>query len=152
MLFVKTQIGLSDIHGIGLFAAQFILKGTVTWQYCPDFDASYSEQDILKMSEAAREQFLKYAYYDKGLRLYILCADDQRFINHEAESPNILSTPRQDVAARDIAVGEELLCDYNCYDDTYFTRVGMPHLSRSASSLNQSSRQPALQARSPISV
>jgi uncharacterized protein len=129
VLLVKTQIGLSDVHGIGLFAAQFIAKGTVTWRYHPDFDTSYEESDMLKMSDAAREQFLKYAYYDKDLGMYILCSDDQRFINHDAASPNVISTPHQDVAARDILPGEELLCDYNCYDDTYFIRVGMPHLA-----------------------
>jgi uncharacterized protein len=130
MLLVKTQIGLSQIHGIGLFAAQFIPKGTVTWQYHPDFDSAYSEQDILRMPDAARELFFKYAYYDKDLNRYILCSDDQRFINHEPDSPNIISTPRQDVAARDIFAGEEFLCDYNCYDDTYFIRVGMPHFAK----------------------
>ena len=128
MILVKTQIGLSEVHGIGLFAAQPISKGTVTWQYHPDFDAAYFESDLLKLSDAAREQFLRYAYYDKDLRQYILCSDDQRFINHEADSPNIISTPRQDIAARNIFSGEELLCNYNCYDDTYFIRVGMPHL------------------------
>lgn len=138
MLLVRTQIGLSDVHGIGLFAAQFIPKGTITWQYCAEFDATYQESDMLKMSDAAREQFLKYAYYDKDLKAYVLCSDDQRFINHEAKTPNIISTPRQDMAARDIFVGEELLCDYNCYDDTYFNRVGMPHLSKSVLSTERS--------------
>lgn len=132
MLLVKTRIAPSQIHGIGLFADQFIPKGTVTWRFCPGFDPTYTEEDMLNMSEAAREQFLKYAYYDKELRLYVLCADDQRFINHESGSPNILSTPKQDVAARDIFPGEELLCDYNCYDDTYFNRAGMPQLSNLA--------------------
>jgi uncharacterized protein len=138
MLLVKTQLGLSDIHGIGLFADQLIRKGTVTWQYHPDFDAAYKEEDMLKMSDAARDQFLKYAYYDKDLDLYILCSDDQRFINHNSEYPNIISTPRRDVAAHDILCGEELLCNYNCYDDTYFIRVGMPQLAKTAVALKQS--------------
>lgn len=136
MILVRTQIGLSEVHGIGLFAAEFILKGTITWRYEPDFDAAYSEGALLRMSEAAKEQFLKYAYYDKELERYILCSDDQRFINHESNHPNIISTPRQDIAARDILPGEELLCDYNCYDDTYFVRVGMPHLCNTAFSFS----------------
>lgn len=131
MLLVKTQLSLSPVHGIGLFAADFIPAGTVTWQYHPDFDAAYTDDDVLRMPDAARQQFFKYAYYDKELGLYILCSDDQRFINHSTDTPNILSTPRQDIAARDILPGEELLCDYNCYDDTYFIRVGLPHLARS---------------------
>ena len=130
MLFVKTQIGVSQIHGIGLFAAEFIPRGTVTWQYHPDLDPAYSEEDILRMPDAAREVFFKYAYYDKDLERYVLCSDNQRFINHEANSPNILSTPRRDVAARDIQAGEELVCDYNACDDTYFIRVGMLQFSK----------------------
>jgi SET domain-containing protein len=144
MLLVKTQIQPSKVHGIGLFADQFIPKGTVTWQYHPDFDSSYSESDVLRMPNPAREIFFKYAYYDKELGLYILCSDDQRFINHEPDFPNIISTPRQDVTARDIMPGEELLCDYNCYDDTYFVRVGMPHLSKTTLSLNKATLQTAV--------
>lgn len=125
MLLVKTKLGISSIHGIGLFAAQFIPKDTVTWEYSPDFDTSYEEVDIERMSTSAKEQFLKYAYFDKLLCRYVLCFDDWRFINHCSQSPNILSTLRRDVAARDIYEGEELVCDYKCiYDDTYFRRRG----------------------------
>jgi uncharacterized protein len=125
MLLVKTFLGLSNRHGIGLFAAQFIPKDTVTWEFSYDFDTAHSETQITLMSPPAREQFLKYAYFDKELEKYILCFDDQRFINHCSVSPNILSTPRRDIAGRDINEGEELLCDYNCYDDTYFNRLGI---------------------------
>lgn len=125
MILVNTRLGLSDRHGIGLFAAQFIPKGTVTWEFSQELDTGYSEDQINRMSIPAREQFLKYAYFDKVLEKYILCFDDQRFINHCSVSPNILSTPWRDIAARDIQEGEELVCDYNCYDDTYFKRREM---------------------------
>jgi uncharacterized protein len=129
MLLIATKIAPSPVHGIGLFANQFIPKGTVTWQFHPEFDKTYSEQEMLRMPDAARAIFLNYAYYDKDLALYVLCSDDQRFINHTSEQPNIISTPNRDVAGRDILPGEELLCDYNDYDDTYFIRNGMPSLA-----------------------
>lgn len=129
MILVKTCLGLSDRHGIGLFAAQFIPKGTVTWEFSSELDIGYTQAQIELMSTPAREQFFKYAYFDKELEKYILCFDDQRYINHCSISPNILSTPRRDIAGRDIREGEELLCDYNCYDDTYFTRLGMDEAS-----------------------
>jgi SET domain-containing protein len=128
MLLIYTTLGSSSIHGIGLFAAQFIPKGTVTWRYHSDFDIAYSTQEIDKLSLPAKEQLLKYTYYDQDLQKYILCCDDQRFINHSSNDPNILSTPREDIAARDIQEGEELLCDYNCYDNTYFERLGLKTL------------------------
>ena len=125
MLLVKTKLGESSKHGIGLFADQFVPKGTVTWEYSSLYDSSYTEDEVQKMSEPARQQFLHYAYFDKDINKNILCFDDQRFINHTSNGANILSTPHRDIAIRDIDVGEELLCDYNKFDDTYFTRQGI---------------------------
>ncbi len=127
MIQVKTKLGQSEIHGIGLFADQFISKGTVTWKYHPEFDRSFSEKEVEEMSEPARKQLFHYAYYDKKLKEYVLCFDDQRFINHSRnlKKINIRTTPDMDVAARDIDLGEELLCDYNKFDDTYFKRLNI---------------------------
>jgi len=133
MILVKTKIRESKTHGIGLFADQFIPKDTITWKYHPKFDTAFSEEQIAKMSESARKQFFHYAYFDKDLNKFVLCFDDQRFINHTPHhKANIHSTPRQDTAARDIQPGEELLCDYNFYDDTYFDRLKIKeeHLNR----------------------
>ncbi|HEX9609042.1 MAG TPA: SET domain-containing protein [Candidatus Paceibacterota bacterium] len=126
MLRVKTRIGKSDLHGIGLFAAQFIPKGTVTWQFDSEFDTAFTKEQVDRMPEHGRVIFLHYHYYDPDWG-YVLCADDQRFINH-AENPqhrNISSTPTGDVAARDIKEGEELLTDYNAFDPGYFDRIGL---------------------------
>ena len=126
MLLVKTKLGTSGIHGMGLFADQFIPKGTPTWRYTPWFDIAFSEEQMKEMSESARKQIMHYHYFDQKTQKYILCSDDQRFINH-ANDPikrNIESTPNEDMAIRDIKPGEELLCDYNKFDDTYFNRIG----------------------------
>ena len=124
MLRISASIGTSKIAGIGLFAAQFIAKGTITWQYDSKFDASFDEADLAEMPDVAREPFLKYAYFDHSLQKYILCSDYQRFINHSA-SPNITSTPSYDVAMRDIEEGEELTCDYSMYEHDWFERRGL---------------------------
>lgn len=125
MLRVKTKLGKSAIHGVGLFADQYIPKGTVTWEYDERFDTAYTEDETKLMSDVAREQFFHYAYLDKKINKYVLCFDDQRFINHSVSRANIDSTPRRDVANRDIQIGEELFCDYDKYDDTYFPRKGL---------------------------
>lgn len=125
MLLVKTKLGRSSAHGIGLFADQFIPKGTVTWEYNPEFDISFTEEQINRMSDVARERFFNYAYLDKDLNKYVLCFDDLRFINHKSINPNILSQPTRDVAARDIEEGEELFCNYNHYEENYFIRRGL---------------------------
>lgn len=122
MLRVKTKIGQSKLHGIGLFADEFIPKGTVTWQYDPEFDTAFTKEQVERMPKPAQALFWHYAYNDKVQNKFVLCADDQRFINHAQSDQNITSTPDQDVAARDINPGEEFLCDYNLYDNSYFDR------------------------------
>ena len=117
MLLVKTKIGPSKIHGIGLFADQFIAKGTLVQKFMPGFDSIIPESEIQKLSEPAREQFLKYAYKNKDGQ-YILCFDDTRFLNH-SDNPNLISnnpTEEIDVAAQDIQKGEELTVNYKEFD------------------------------------
>ena len=43
MLYVKTKIGQSKIHGMGLFADQFIKKGTIIWKFTPGFDLKFTK-------------------------------------------------------------------------------------------------------------
>lgn len=124
MILVKTKIGQSDIHGTGLFADEFIPKGTVTWEWDPTFDVAFDQETVDSLPPLQKAYILYYAYLDKELNKLILCADNQRYINH-SKNTNIDSTPRRDVANRDIQPGEEFLCDYNLFDNTYFKRIGL---------------------------
>ncbi len=121
MLLVKTKLGPSSVHGIGLFADQFITKGTKTWECNPVFDVAFTREQVSQLPDFAQERFFDHSYLDKKQDKYILCGDDLRFINHST-SPNILSTPDYDIAAHDIQKGEELLCNYNHYEEDYFER------------------------------
>lgn len=117
MILVKTKLGDSGIEGIGVFADEFIPKGTVVWKFAPGFDLEIKKESLASLSEPAKEQFLKYAYINKKTRKHVLCFDDSRFLNH-SEHPNIASaySPYDeeglDIALRDIQKGEEILCDY----------------------------------------
>lgn len=119
MLLVKTRLGASDIHGIGLFADEFIPEGAVIWRFDATFDVRFDEREIARLSEGARAQIEKYSYREKHSRLYVLCGDDARFFNHSTK-PNCLDfrDENQDatVALRDIEPGEELTCDYALFD------------------------------------
>ena len=121
MLRVKTALRPSTIDGIGLFADQFIPEGTATWIYDPEFDHAYSEEQIRALPELLQDQLITYAFWDHAQQKYILCADNQRFINH-SNRPNISSTPYEDRALRDISPGEELTCDYAGYEHDWFER------------------------------
>ncbi len=125
MLKVKTKIKPSIIHGKGLFAGEFISKGTVTWEYDPDFDTGYTKRQIDSLPDSQRSYMMHFCYFDKKIKKFILCCDNQKFINHFPVKENVLSTPRKDTALRDIYPGEELLCDYRKFDKDYFGRVGI---------------------------
>ena len=122
MLLVKTKIAPSQIHGIGLFADQFIAEGAITWKMMPPFDLKVSQKDLLKLSDPAKEIFFMYSYYSLYSKKYVLCFDNDRFINH-SDDPNIVEgevlvggEEAVSVAGRDIFPGEEMTCDYRLFD------------------------------------
>jgi uncharacterized protein len=120
MLLVKTRLGISSIHGVGLFADEFISEGVVVWRYHPVIDIRLSAMQIEDLAAACCEQIRKYTYREKHTGLYVLCGDDARFFNHSAE-PNCLDVFNGDeedvtVALRGIRCGEELTCDYSLFD------------------------------------
>lgn len=122
MLRVKTKLKNSNVHGMGLFADEFIPKGTITWKFDPEFDTAFTDEQVKRMPEVAQLIFWHYAYLDKEIGKYILCSDDQRFINHSNSVFNIKSTTKFDTAMVDINIGEELICNYNGFEEGYFER------------------------------
>ncbi|MCX6717528.1 MAG: SET domain-containing protein [Candidatus Taylorbacteria bacterium] len=124
MMLVKSKTEQSKIHGIGLFADEFIAKGTKVWEYTPWFDFSLTKEQVKKLSEASKEQFLNYAYLSKETGKYVLCSDDARFFNHQ-KNPNVVCiVPKNSefeealecFAVQDIMKGEELTCDYSEFE------------------------------------
>jgi SET domain-containing protein len=122
MLLVKTKIAPSNINGIGLFADEFIPKGTVTWRSISPFDLKVDAAEIEKLAPPARELFMKYSYLSRWSGKYVLCFDDARFLNH-SDNPNFIGGSYDgdgeetvDIAARDIYPGEEITCDYRTFD------------------------------------
>lgn len=125
MILVKTKLDKSKIHGIGIFATGFIPKGTMIWKFDPILDLVLSKEQVDRLSEPAKEQFLNYAYISKKTKNYILCSDDSRFFNHETD-PNttchVPENPDSDealvcFASKDINPGEELTNNYAEFDN-----------------------------------
>lgn len=122
MLKIKTLLKESAIHGIGCFSKERVPKGTIIWQFVPEFDKEITEDGLSKLSDACREQVLKYAYLSKYTKNYVLCSDDARFFNH-SEDNNVINIEVEgiqeglDVAARDIEAGEELTYDYRTFEE-----------------------------------
>ena len=122
MLLIKTKVLQSKIHGLGLFADEFIPKGTVTWRFDPDFDIYFDPKDVALMSEAKRGLIEHFAYLSKQTGKYVYSIDNTRFTNHSSK-PNINNTTvlKGDTevcgeALRDIEAGEEMTIDYRLVD------------------------------------
>ena len=115
MLLVKTYLAPSTIHGTGLFAAEPIAKGTVIWRFDERVDRRFAKAEREALPEPAHSFLMTYSYPEVlGGDTYILDGDHARFMNH-SETPNtdcVVDT----ITTRDVAAGEELLCDYREFD------------------------------------
>lgn len=121
MLLIKTLLKNSLIHGIGLFANQFIPAGTKVWELTKGFDLILTQEQVSALPELNKEFIHHFAYQDKETLNYVLCSDDARFFNH-ADIPNVEAmiyndgTYIADIANSDINIGDELTVDYRDFD------------------------------------
>ncbi|MFA6099570.1 MAG: SET domain-containing protein [Patescibacteria group bacterium] len=102
--------------GQGLFAKEFIPKGTIICFECNKCQA-LSEEEFNQMSEKEKEIFLEHAYRKKD-GSYLMPCDETKLLNHSCDS-NILDTGKGfDIVVKDIKQGEEATYDYRVfYDD-----------------------------------
>lgn len=109
--FVNTRIG----HGV--FATQFIPKGTITWVR-DRLDQAFAPTAVEQLPRVYHDIVLKYSFIDARGH-FVLCWDHARFMNHSCE-PTCLSAGYDfEVALRDIAPGEELTDDYGSLNLEY---------------------------------
>jgi SET domain-containing protein len=116
MLTKKTTLGQSTIHGIGLFAAEPIIKNEIVWQFQPGFDMELTPEQRATLPPLTQEWFQRYGYLDFHLEKYMCCVDDARFMNH-SDYANIHADYEKEKygigrALRNIEPGEELTIDY----------------------------------------
>lgn len=123
MLRVETELRASGIHGVGCFAARDIARGEVVWQFDEGLDAVFATDDLVRLPQAVRDQLNTYGYLLEGVGV-VLCGDNARHMNHSA-NPNVIEIDDgSNVAARDIAAGEELTCDYFEFDALAGAKLG----------------------------
>ncbi len=122
MFVIKTRVGSSHIHGIGVFCGEDVVSGQVVWRFDPDYDRLIPDAAVPGLPHAYRAFLDTYAYrsvdVEGGL---VLSGDHARFLNH-SDDPNTEERPFVSVARRAIREGEEITCDYGafCVDWTGF--------------------------------
>ena len=113
MLLVKTHLCKSAIHGLGVFAGEFIRKGAKIWRFVEGFDRVYSPSQFARLPKPARDFIRNYGYRVDGEIL--LTADHDHHMNH-AENANTHWHNGYIVAIRSIRKGEELTNDYREFE------------------------------------
>jgi len=117
MLLVKTRVAPSPIHGLGLFAEEFILAGSVVWKFTEGFDQTFTREQIEKLPEPAHFFLAKYAYLSTKTGRYLLDTDNGRYFNHSKipnTSTKTVAGEKEDIicADKDIESGEEITVNY----------------------------------------
>lgn len=121
-----TEVRLSKIHGLGLFAKKLIPKGTVWWHAREKDVMIITKEQFIMLDSSVKspqmEEFMTilliYSYYERDLDALVFCLDDSRYVNHST-NPNSGAPKDQSafcsVALRDIQIGEEITEDYSGY-------------------------------------
>lgn len=107
---VKTRLGPSPIHGVGVFALRDILKGQKL--YAEDFPRLYTlpfSQFGKLFPEVSQYLLIKFPTIAAGSKFAYPDTRIQAYMNH-ADDPNYDNI--NDEALRDIKQGEELTEDY----------------------------------------
>ena len=115
---VYCKLGVSPIHGIGVFALRPIPKGIYPLKsYLRIKEIDISKKLIKDLPKGVRQQIDTFCYYDKkkvsiptiGLNSFDMAV----YLNH-SKTPNLrFKKAGVLVSLRDIAEGEELFIDYD---------------------------------------
>jgi hypothetical protein len=112
------QVRETADRGKGLFAKEFIPKGTIVCFECSNCKVvSASELGYDKMSEKEKMALLDYAYRKKD-GTFVLPCDETRYLNHSCNANILTADFGFDIVVRDIKKGEEATYDYrDFYED-----------------------------------
>jgi uncharacterized protein len=101
---------IDDRTGFGVFAGRPIPRGAVVWLH-DALDQVIRPEQLASLAPLLRQQVDRYAYVDAdGHR--ILCWDHGRYMNHSCDPSTTSIGTMMEIARRDIAVDEELTCEY----------------------------------------
>jgi uncharacterized protein len=139
MLMVGTELRESSIHGIGVFLTEPVKEGQLIWRFDSRIDRVFSDSELRDMPQSLQRFLQTYSTLHDGLKLWVLCGDNGRHFNH-SEAPTTRSMGiafGDDVAAQDLAIGDELTSDYRTICDSM--RLGGIDFSQPADSSSASS-------------
>ena len=122
MLLVDTYLDKSPIHGIGVFAAEFVAKDRIMWVFNPVIDKIIRKDEIADLPKHMQAWIWKVAWQDLDGH-FRLGIDNDKFINHSSD-PNsgFFREPYVWLALRDIQIGEEILDNYTEFSESDYAK------------------------------
>ncbi len=117
---------IDEATGFGVFASAPIPRGTVVWVH-DALDQILDAARIATLPDVLRRHVERYAYVNAdGHR--VLCWDHGRYMNHSCEPSTTSIGTLLEIARRDIAIGEELTCEYGLdyVTEAFECRCGAP--------------------------
>jgi SET domain-containing protein len=122
---VYCRLGVSAIHGIGVFAIRDIPKGAKPMASLLKIkEFSLSKKEIKKLPVSVQKEVRMFCYYDKDEYLIPsigLNSMNMAFYMNHSKEPNIKYLKNNElVALRKIKAGEELFFDYDlAFDEVH---------------------------------
>lgn len=111
MIHPSTEVRyINEEKGYGLFALQYIPRGTITWVRDP-LDREITPEELAGFAKSLQEIILHYSYRNNSGN-FIFCWDNTRFVNHSCNPNCCLTAYNLEVAVRDIHPDEEITNHY----------------------------------------
>ena len=114
MMHPHTEVRPAGSMGLGLFATQFIPRGTIVYAFDP-LEHMIGPEQFATMPEVIRTAVDIYSYIGPdGTR--ILSWDSAKYVNHRCECNTLSTGWGFEIAVADILPGEEVTDDYGLFN------------------------------------
>ena len=127
MMLVRSYAAQSAIEGLGVFAGEFIPKGTKLWGLDSKFDLFVTPEEYEALAQHMQDFVDCYSYPHlerPGIR--IVDCDHGKFMNHNERPNTDFTVFDRGYALVDIQKGEEITCNYFEFDPSF---AGFGHAS-----------------------
>ena len=115
MIHIKYKLKSSDLHGIGLFADEPLVKGQLVYTASPLLDLNITQEQFDTLDEREKKEILWWGFFDQPSQMWHVDFDVSKFINHSYNA-TVTQDEEHDaaylVAARNVEAGEELTQNY----------------------------------------
>jgi uncharacterized protein len=120
MMLVRAYAAQSMIEGLGVFAGEFIPKGTRLWGLDPKFDLFVHPHEYQALPPHMQDFVDCYSYPHLELPgIRVVDCDHSKFMNHSLTPNTDFTVFDSGFALVDIGVGEEITCNYFEFDPAF---------------------------------